>query len=107
MDLNRYILDEQGNPQPCEDLLTWAKWHEGADRQICKTEAEDGTLVSTVFLGLNHAFHDGPPLLFETMIFGGAHDLYQDRYATKAEAIEGHERAVAMLTTPTRTARET
>jgi hypothetical protein len=33
--------------------------------------------VSTVFLGTNHSFGFEPPLLFETMIFGGRFDDYQ------------------------------
>jgi len=52
--------------------------------------------VSTVFVGIDHNFSSsGPPLLFETMIFGGEHDEYQERYSTWEEAEEGHERAVA------------
>ena len=32
---------------------------------------EQGNIrVSTVFLGLNHQYGGGPPLIFETMIFG-------------------------------------
>jgi hypothetical protein len=51
--------------------------------------------VSTVFLGLDHNFGFGrKPLLFETMIFGGKHDQYQERYSTYKEAEKGH--AVAL-----------
>jgi hypothetical protein len=53
--------------------------------------------------GLDHSFHFyengqrvGLPILFETMIFGGEHDQYQDRYATRDEALEGHKKALAM-----------
>lgn len=48
-------------------------------------------LVSTVFLGLDHRYGDGPPLLFESMIFGGPLSGEQRRYSTKAEALAGHE----------------
>ena len=57
----------------------------------------DGVTISTVFLGLDHAWGDGPPLLFETMIFGGSHDQYQERYSSKKEALAGHKQAVAMV----------
>jgi hypothetical protein len=51
-----------------------------------------------VFLGLDHQYgFNGPPVLFETMIFGGKHDDYQDRYLTWDEAEAGHERAVKMV----------
>lgn len=48
-------------------------------------------LVSTVFLGLDHNWNDGKPILFETMIFGGKHDQEQRRYCTYEEAEQGHE----------------
>lgn len=39
--------------------------------------------VSTVWLGLDHRVGDGPPLIFETMVFGeGSDEVYVDRYAT-------------------------
>lgn len=48
--------------------------------------------VSTVWLGVNHNFGDGPPLIFETMVFaeGSSLDLNMDRYATEQAAREGH-----------------
>ena len=50
--------------------------------------------ISTVFLGLDHSFDvEGPPILFETMVFFsrlGALDIDMDRYATWAEAEAGH-----------------
>lgn len=93
----RYTMDDNGEAHVCSDLLTWARWMENADRHICKTETENGVTISTVFLGLNHSFYDVGQLLFETMIFGGDHDQYQERYATKQEAIEGHMWAVKLV----------
>lgn len=53
--------------------------------------------VSTVFLGLDYGFHmDSNPQLYETMIFGGKHNDYQERYPTKADALEGHARALLL-----------
>ena len=47
--------------------------------------------ISTVFLGLDHQFNEkGPPILFETMVFGGKLDTAQWRYATWDEAEKGH-----------------
>ena len=58
----------------------------------------DEITVSTVWLGLDHNFMPGsPPAIFETMVFGGKHDMWQDRYATKEAALAGHERVVAAL----------
>jgi hypothetical protein len=65
-------------------------------RQIGRDDI-DGVLISTVHLVLDHSFGQGPPLIFETMIFGGPHDQWQDRYSTEAEAKAGHARVVAAL----------
>lgn len=53
--------------------------------------------VSTVWLGMNHQWGDGPPLIFESMIFEGDHDGWQDRYSTKEQAAEGHRRIVEAI----------
>lgn len=88
-----YTLDEAGDPVPCEDMLTWATWfaknHEA--RVVVKTELASGTTVSTVFLGIDHGFRDGDPVLWETMMFGGAYDLACDRYRSRKDALVGHE----------------
>lgn len=92
-----YILDEQGKPVREPDILKWAHWFEKADRHVAKDKFGK-VQVSTVFLGIDHNFHaNGPPVLFETMIFGGPHDQYQERYSTKEDAIAGHRKAVALV----------
>lgn len=54
--------------------------------------------VSTVWMGLDHRFMgDGPPLIFESMVFGGALDGEMDRYSTKEKAAAGHARLVALV----------
>ena len=53
--------------------------------------------VSTVFLGMDHSFGGGSPVLFETMIFGGEHDQYQERYCTWDEAEKGHQIACDLV----------
>jgi hypothetical protein len=82
----------------CNDLMKWAHWFETADRRVAETIV-DGKRVSTVFIGLDHQFGDGDPLIFETMIFGDDNDgEYQTRCATWEEAEEMHRVAVASLT---------
>lgn len=89
-----YILDDNGNPVAEPNHLAWAMWFQTAERQVARVELPDGIVVSTVFLGIDHNFGDGPPHLFETMVFGGEHDQAQVRYATKAGALVGHAAAV-------------
>lgn len=91
---DKYILDADRNPVPATDLMEWARAFDGQNRNVAKTTVYDGCEVSTVFLGLNHQFGQGPPLLFETMVFGGPFDQEQDRYSTWAEAEAGHARMV-------------
>ena len=87
--MNRtYILDGH-QTIPC-DMATWALWFTKADRIVAVTKQNDIT-VSTVFLGLDHSFGSGRPLLFETLVFGGKHDGDMERYSTWEEAEIGHK----------------
>lgn len=93
----RYTLNDDGQPVPSYDLLEWGRWMEKAlDRRVALDTIGD-VEVSTVFLGLDHSFGGATPILFETMIFGGKHDGYEERYATRDEAVEGHAVAVDMV----------
>ena len=94
MALDLYILNDERNPILEPDVIKWGRWFENiSNRILVKTQIGD-VQVSTVFLGIDHNFsEDGPPLLYETMIFyppGAALGDVQDRYATRAEAIAGH-----------------
>ncbi len=85
----KYILDANGEPQLCDDWREWARWYETAERHIGNDTIE-GVQISTVFLSLDHNLSDGPPVLWETMVFGGLLDGEQDRYTSKADALAGH-----------------
>lgn len=95
-----YIL-EDGVPvrEDCPDR--WGEWMEHSpDRLVMHTKVDE-VLVSTVFLGIDHAFNGGEPVLFETMIFGGIHDQYQMRYTSLLLAEQGHVLAVCMVESDT------
>lgn len=92
--MQKYILDDKHNPVPVDDVQQWGRWYEVGDRHV-GDDVIGNIRVSTVFLGLDHAFDHGPPLLFETMVFGGALDGEREQYSTWAEAEAGH---AAMLT---------
>jgi hypothetical protein len=95
MDNNYYVLDGH-NAKPVKDVLEWGKYFDKSDRTVKKTTVGEAK-VSTVFLGLNHRFGEGEPLLFETMIFGGKEDGWRKRYSTWDEAVKGHDTACEML----------
>lgn len=80
---------------PTENMTEWGEMFKGKDRLVAKDTIGDAD-ISTVFLGLNHGY-GGKKLWFETMIFGGEHDEFQERYATWEEAEAGHKRAVEMV----------
>jgi hypothetical protein len=91
-----YILDADNNVVEA-DMMTWAMWLEGdpGRRTIGWTQVTSEIMVSTVFLGLDHRLYGkGPPMLFETMIFGGSLDEYQWRYSSYDDAQTGHAAAV-------------
>lgn len=95
--LGLYVLDGSGTPIRCADIIAWGTWM-GAhlrERTIGKTRVGDA-LVSTVFLGIDHAFLGGAPRLYETMIFGGVSDRVCERCSTLAEATAQHARWVAL-----------
>lgn len=105
-----YVLDEDGEPIVA-DLATWAAWFGAADRVVLQTRIDrrgvterplarrrGGVYVSTVFLGLDHNYSGGgPPVLWETMIFGGVLNEAQWRYRSKLEALRGHQAAVDLV----------
>jgi hypothetical protein len=89
--LGLYILNADHTTEPVDDLMEWAKRFERNNRTVARTELPFGVWVSTVFLGVDHAYNDTfKPLIFETMIFGGPYDETQKRYSTWGEAERGH-----------------
>jgi hypothetical protein len=71
--------------------MEWVRAFEDIDDRVVDfTLAADGGELSTVWLGLDHSFGAGPPLIFETMVFGGPNDEEQERYSTEEEAKAGH-----------------
>lgn len=93
--MRHYVLEGK-TPIPVSDFTEWAVQLEITNRKVNNTVLENETHISTVFLGLDHSWDGGPPLLFETMIFGGEHDGYQERCSTWDEAEIQHEIAVEL-----------
>ncbi len=94
-----YVLDNNNKPIPAS-ITEAADWlEEGSDRRTVKRDEIGDILVSTVFLGLDHSWTPGgKPVLWETMIFGGEHDQYQERYTSHKDALEGHKKALTLIT---------
>lgn len=87
------------------DAELYAEWArreaEGGDPwRVARTDFDDGRSVSTVFLGLDHNWlRDGPPVVFETMVFPECEVCV--RYSTWEQAAAGHDEVVAAERQPT------
>jgi len=97
-----YLLAEDGKtPVPVEmtdeGMQKYGEWYEDFSHRIVANTAVGELRVSTVFLGIDHGFGIGKPVLWETMIFpkDSLRELYQDRYTSHDDAVKGHEAAIA------------
>jgi hypothetical protein len=91
-------VEQNGRPVEVEDVREWARWFETADCRVAQTTVGESD-ISTVFVGLDHSFGMGTPEVYETLVFGGPLDQEQERYATREEAVAGHEAMVARVRT--------
>lgn len=63
-------------------------------------EGAHNLVVSTAYLGLDHGFGgEGPPIIWETMIFYGDWQDHQWRYATRNAAMANHRHVVEIICT--------
>ena len=96
--------DRQGKPMA---MLDWAEaLSDINNKRVAEATLPNGYWISTVWLGIDHSFGHGLPLIFETMVFphnkqddGGKGvtnwgELDSKRYSTEEEALEGHARMV-------------
>lgn len=92
-----WILDDEHHVVKV-DLMTWARWFEKNERRVAFTELAGGIVtVSTVFIGIDLGFYfKGPPVLFETMVFGLTMEDgdMQWRYSSWDDAEAGHKATV-------------
>lgn len=87
-----YTLDENKKVVPTDDLLGWAAVIEDTALRNVGDDEINNVRISTKFLGLDHNWGEGDPLVFETMCFSENkdYDEYMERYSTWEEAERGH-----------------
>jgi hypothetical protein len=79
-------------------LNEWVRWRmDNNDKRRVALDRVGDTVISTIFVGLDYGYGDGPPEIFETMIFGSDEEELLGRYATWELALEGHRKAVESL----------
>ena len=72
-------------------------YQDHSNRIVAKTQIGD-VRVSTMFIGIDQRYSDSDtPMLFETMIFGGAHNEEFWRCSTWSEAEAQHREACALV----------
>lgn len=100
MKKNRFYILNGKEIVGTDDVLVWGRFI-ATPEKIIKQDDINGVHVSTVFLGIDHSWGNGAPILFETMVFGGVLDSYQRRYSTYEQAEAGHilacEEVIKML----------
>lgn len=88
-----YYLTKTHQIRKTSKLETWAVIMSSPHR-IIKQETVGNYYISTVFLGIDHAFNGGKPILFETMLFSKLPNHQTERYHTWNEALKGHKKWV-------------
>jgi hypothetical protein len=92
------FFDRAGQPISLERWCELFSPDDDESRRVALDNLDGAAEVSTVWVGLDHSAGHGPPLIFESMIFGlSKYDLCQWRYATEDEALAGHRRIVRAL----------
>lgn len=108
---NCYILDDSGNVRKPRTVTEFIDFTEGDFRKRIVRREDLGdkadwdrlggarVWISTVFLTMDHGFsvlqgENYRPVLWETMVFGLPEE-FMDRYTSREEALQGHERIAA------------
>lgn len=90
-------IRETGEVRLARNDREFYTWHAATNRSLALTHV-CMTEVSTVFVSYDMRFgREGPPILWETMVFGGPPDVdgRRRRYASQEEALAGHREMVA------------
>jgi len=88
-----YKMNKDGSVEKCENVNGYVDCFK--NKVVSQTKLR-GVFVSTVFLVIDHGYRDFgdknyKPVLWETMIFGGKNNDYQERYTSLEDAKAGHE----------------
>jgi hypothetical protein len=90
-----YRLDEENNvvPSTMEEWVMKLNWKR-VDSTILFSIFHGSIHISTIFMGLDHGWFEGPPIVFYTMVFGGTTNGEQWRCSTWKQAERMHKEAV-------------
>jgi hypothetical protein len=90
--LNYYKLEGQ-TPVAVESFMEWSLWIMSASTTVMINELKD-SIISTRFVGIDlnpgSSNSNSQPMVFETLVMGGALDGKKNFYPAWDEAIQGH-----------------
>jgi hypothetical protein len=96
-----WAIDAEHNIRRVDSMEEWCRYYSAnGDKNRIVAQTEEGEiLISTIFTGLNRNWlrPDEPPVLFETMVFGGEFSEVTVRYSTYEEALQGHSIMVSAV----------
>lgn len=89
------LYDRSGEPV---DTARWCLLFSDTRYQVLRQDQIGFYFLSTVWTGIDRGFGEGPPLIFETMVFGpGNWGEEQRLYSSEQEALAGHEEIAAAI----------
>ena len=91
--LQRYVLDDDGNPVPEDDAAAWKRFMQDLDRRRVAVDETERWTVTTLFMGIDHNLvGSGPPMLWKTSVYGpqpwGGFSCW---YASRWRALSQHD----------------
>jgi hypothetical protein len=93
-----YFQKDDGSVERVTDNTSEFAILNSIGKRIIQQTSQGDVTVSTVFLMFDHNFrNDGPPILWETMIFGGKHNGDTTRYISAKDAKLGHAIACQLV----------
>ena len=93
----RWILDtDDETPLLCPNHDAWSLWMAASEVILAKTRIRERVLVITAFIGIS-LDAGGPPMLWETRVFGSDQHGKETHYASRSDAMEGHRKQCLAL----------
>ena len=94
-----YILDDERRLVNVKNDEAWFIWFRDIERRLVARDEIDGdVVVSTIFGGIDRSYgRASAPMVFETIVFGGEHDGWEEWSASWAEAELVHAEACAIV----------
>ncbi|AVH72597.1 hypothetical protein [Nostoc sp. 'Lobaria pulmonaria (5183) cyanobiont'] len=90
---NRYYKLVGQTPVAVGSFMEWSLWIMSANITVMLNELKD-SIISTRFVGIDlnpgSSNSNSQPMVFETLVMGGALDGKRNFYPTWDEAIQGH-----------------